>query len=84
MAKEARTVSPEEKASENLYRASYKLHGIAGLFKVDDDSGRILEAEEADGLYWLLNQIAEEIQENIDVVTARQPKGGAGMGKTDE
>ncbi len=59
-----------EKVTDSLNQAAWKLKGIAGLFKADgSDEGRPLEKDESDGLYWLIRGIAEEIEENAELIT---------------
>lgn len=57
-----------DKVIESLWRAAWKLNGVAGLFKADGDDGRILEKDESDGLYWLIKEIAEDIISNADLI----------------
>mgnify|MGYP007002367787 CR=1 FL=1 len=54
---------------DNLKQATWKLQGIAGLF-FSQDSGRtvLLDESQSAGLYFLLNQIADEIKTNAELI----------------
>ena len=50
--------------TDNLNRAAWKLEGIAGLLFVEDAGKNVLlNEDQANGLYFLLEQIAEDILE---------------------
>ncbi len=53
----------------SLLEAAYKLHGIAGLlFKESPGEGIDLSEKQANGLYYLLDQIADDIKKEADNV----------------
>ena len=56
-----------DKVVDNLSRAAWKLQGVASLFFVhENDGSRILEGIQADGLGFLLEQIAFDILANVE------------------
>lgn len=68
MEKEKVEISVGE-AFDNLNRAGWKLQGVAGLFKLKSDNLDITN-QEAFGIGFLLEQVAEEVLRNAEDVEA--------------
>lgn len=56
-----------DKVVDNLCRAAWKLQGVAGLFFIEETGGsKGLEQDQANGLSFLLEQIAGDILANTE------------------
>lgn len=63
-----------DKIIEDLKRAGRKLTGVAGLILVKDTKGCLdLSEDEANGLYYILQQISEEILESSEILEEVTP-----------
>ena len=59
-------VGKEVDYADNLNRCAWKLQGLAGLFSAIEDGGMAISQSEAHGLYFLLEQIADDILANTE------------------
>jgi len=74
---EEKKIGQRDRVSEvrdNLNRAAWKLQGVAGLVFVQGAEECVdLNCDQANGLSMLLEQIAEEIKENAEIIADVKP-----------